>query len=569
MNKAEVYPSVDRPWMQYYSTDPTVIALPDGTLYEYLKESNRERMDTVAMNYYGTSVTFRRLIEQIDRTAEALAERGVKHGDRIILYVLTTPESIYTIYAINKLGAIADIQYLNKSPQEIRASIEESPTKMIVSADVFASRVQETLSSLDADIPLLVLETESSLPSLKRFALKLKKRTNSRSHGQLTYAQLLKTPLRSPAHSPAGKGEDLAVVIYTGGTTGKPKGVRLSNRNLNALVHEYKFSLLSLQPGDTMLNIAPPCHAFGISLAIHSPLCSGLCICIVPDPNPLKAGGSYLFYRPNYYLGGPQHLRSLVNDPKLQRANLSYAKIVSCGGESLPLATERAITTFFRDRGADLYTIVGYGMTEFCGTVTTGCNRPHKESSVGLPLPLSNIKIVDVETGNELPVGKVGEIWLSSPTLMMGYINAPEESAKVLIQDPDGTRWMKTGDLGYVDEDGFVFIAGRIKRIYLTKDSDDIIYKLFPDYIETVICEIDEVASCGVVPRKVDEETSEPVAFVVMKEDSKVQPEDILKHCQNRLAVYMVPKEIHFLDAMPATAVGKTDYAQLEKRLKY
>lgn len=549
------YPSIDKPWMKYYSEEAIHAPLPERTVYEYLRESSKGRLDKIALNYFGKRISYSALLKSIDVLTSALFSFGVRASDPVLFFALNTPECIYCFYALSRIGAEIDFESLNLSAVELEKTIALRKPKLILSVDSFLPVVIKAAVS----IPVISLPVMRSLPWYKHPFL----HNASRTRHALSYDCLLKryTQNEKPAIPPQGS----RIILHTGGTTGIPKRVVLCDQNLNAVAEQYKRSLLELLPGEKLLNIAPPFVAFGLCLAIHTPLCLGMQCCLSPNPDPEQNDKSYFYYRPEHFLGGPAHIRRIVSSKRAQNADLSFAKTVGYGGESIPPEVCETFTAFFRSHGSKItHLSPGYGMTECAGTVVTAGRTVYRPGTVGIPLVLSNVKIVAPDSDRELRIGEIGEVWLSSPSLMLGYWNDPKENQKVLTTDGVGTRWIKTGDLGRIDEDGFLHITGRIKRIKLVKASDGSVYKLYPAYIEACLRELPALQDCAVVTLPHNEADNKPIAFVAAAGTEACEAA-ILAHCRSKLPAYSVPEKIIFLPALPVTVGGKTDYHTLER----
>lgn len=556
------YPSIEKPWRQYYSEKALRAPLPGGSMYDYMVACNAGRLEKTALNYFGRKFSYRELICETNRASAAFCKMGIRPGAVVMAFALNTPECIASIYALNRLGAIVDLQYANQSPREVLSNLRLTQARFILTADTFLPLVQETLElgNFGTSVQVISVPVARSLPPLKRLLLQIPRRS-IRADNILNFDDI---PAASHDGIPAGKADDPALIVHTSGTTGVPKGVLLSNKNLNAVAVEYKNSLLELNPGDSILNIAPPFFAFGISLAIHTPLCLGMTVCLSPSPDPETSGKTFAFYKPNHFLGGPAHIRSIVQTHRRQK--LSFVRTMGYGGEEISSADAKCYVSFFAGRGAQISRLTpGYGMTEFGGTVFTTGSTVGKEGSVGIPLPLANVKIVDPDSGEELPCGKTGEIWMTSPSLMLGYYRNPDEDSKVLVKDKAGTRWLKTGDLGELDCDGFLFLRGRIKRIYLAKGNGNSIYKLFPDHIERVVLKCPSVSECAAVVKSTDGIFYVPVVFAAARECTANQ---LRQYCKDNLPEYMIPEDIRIVEYIPHTASGKVDYHLLESFIK-
>lgn len=560
MNERELtgYPSIDKPWQQYYSEEALHAPLPGGSMYDYMAACNADRLEKTALNYFGRKFSYSELIREIDRAAAAFCKIGISSGTVVMTFALNTPECIVSVYALNRLGAIVDLQYADQSPREALENLQLTQARFILTADTFLPLVQDTLElgNFGTSVQVITIPAARSLPPLKRLFFPMPRRSVM-AENILSFDDIL-VGLHDPI--PPGEADAPALIVHTSGTTGVPKGVLLSNKNVNAVAVEYKNSLLELKPGDSILNIAPPFVAFGICLAIHTPLCLGMQVCLSPSPDPETNGKTFFFYKPVHFLGGPAHIRSIVQTYK--RQSLSFVRTIGYGGEAISSEDAERYVSFFKDNGAPISHLApGYGMTEFGGTVVTTGSAVWKEGSVGIPLPLTNVKIVDPDRWDELPCGKTGEIWMTSPSLMHGYYRDTDEDGDGIVIDESGTRWLRTGDLGELDQDGFLYLRGRIKRIYLAKGRNNSIYKLFPDRVERVIRECPHVLECAVVVKSADGIFHVPVAFAAVQECTVDQ---IQRYCKDHLPEYMIPEDIRTIDHIPHTVTGKVDYHLLE-----
>lgn len=447
-------PSVDKPWMKYYSEEAVNATIPECSMYEYMARENAGRTEA-ALNYFGRRISYRKLLDDIDSDCGLLQKLGVVRGECIPVFAVNIPECISILYAINKIGAVADMEQLNLSAREMEASLTDINPRIVITVDICLQTLLQAASSIKSIERILVLSIGDSFSGLKRVFYNQKiKLEDTRC--------ILKSCMRGKEIRCIGVPrvfeENAAVIVHSGGTTGKPKEIVLSNRNLNAIAVEYKFSLLGLDKGDSFLNIAPPFIAFGLALAIHVPLCLGLTICLSPSPNPDDTGKIFQYYKPQHFLGGPLHIRSIVEAYEKNSKKMPYLLTCGYGGENISKEDEQRYVSFLRSRGAKIeHLSPGYGMTELGSTVVVDGRNLHRDGSVGVPFALANIRITNPDTGDELGANQEGEIWLTSPSLMVGYLNNEKETDSVIVAI-DGQRWIKSGDSGHIDEDGFVYI---------------------------------------------------------------------------------------------------------------
>ena len=563
------FPSIDKPWLKYYSEEVIKMPLPQKTLYSYLYENNRNHVESVALNYFGNRITYQEFFKHIKATADAFTMAGIKHGDIVTILSLITPETIYCIYALNYIGAVANMGYLSLSEDEIIQMVEKTNSKAIIVLDVAAEKVIHVQERLTSGMTI-ILPVESSMPWLMKSILKLKKKKLPNDGKQLlTYPSFVKKYTgQKQATEVQWKEEQPAVLVYTSGTTGEPKGVVLTNDNINAVAFQYRYSGLKFKTGETILAFMPPFFAIGFCLNVHMPLALGLEEILGPNPDPDVITKLYKKCRPNHFVAAPTNILKIID--AMQGKSMSHCITLAGGGESMTPQQEEMVNTYLAEHGSDAKYITGYGMTEFAATVTTGLNNVYRENTLGIPLCKTIVKIVDTETGKELPYGEAGELCFHTPSQMKEYYQNPKETAETIRQHEDGMKWIHTGDLGWVDQDGFVHFKGRMKRIYMTQGEDGTLYKVFPARTEMVLMELGNVKKCAVTVRMEGKLVKEQIAYLVLEKKSEKENilETVKEHCRKMLPSHSVPGKYIILDEIPLTQSGKTDYRALEKMKK-
>jgi len=359
------------------------------------------------------------------------------------------------------------------------------------------------------------------------------------------------------------KGEDEAVILYSGGTTGTSKGISLTNINFNALAMQTVAAAETFDAGQTMLAIMPMFHGFGLGVCIHTMLCfAGRCV-LVPKLDIKAFPKLFKKYRPNYMAGVPTLFEAMLRSDGMADADLSCLLGIFSGGDSLSVELKKKVDKFLSSHGAKIQVREGYGTTE---CVTASCLTPkdyYREGSIGVPFPDMYYKIVEPETNDEVPAGETGEICISGPTVMKEYIDNPKETLKTLRVHEDGKIWLHTGDLGYMDADGFVYFRQRLKRMIVTSG-----YNVYPSQIENVIDAHEAVLLSTVIGVKDDYRMQRIKAFIVLKPGVKPTDEvknSIREHCEKNIAKYALPREYEYRDELPKTLVGKVAYTVLEK----
>ena len=557
------YPSIDKPWMKYYSEEALHGEIPKCTMYEYIFDHNKSHLDGIALRYFTKKITYQKLFENIRKTADAFWAQGIRKGDAVTIMSLNTPETIYCIYALNYIGAVANMVYMTLSEEEIVETVRNTDSKMFIFLDVAAEKVRNVVEDIEKIRVLAISPTDSlGFPVQKFSALKSKINTK----GFWKWKDFLKAGEHQKAQQTSYHENELSVIVYTSGTTGTPKGVMLSNDSLNAVAWQYEKSGMKFTRGETFLTFMPPFLSIGLSLNVHLPLSLGTASIMIV--NPEKFIEEYKKYKPNHCVSGPVIIRKLV---QRLSGNMSYCITMAGGGESLSLEEENYLNETLRNHHSDAKYLTGYGMTEFAATVTTSMNHVYKAGTLGIPLCKVNIKVINPDNGEKLKYNETGELCFCTPSHMLGYLDNEEETKKICDRDEKNSLWIHTGDLGFVDEDGFVHFVGRIKRIYLVQAADGTVYKLFPQRIEETIAEYPEVDLCAVVVELDAQNIATAIACVKRTAESKNNNNfltGLQQYCKEKLPVHLVPKQIIEMDEIPLTQSGKIDYKTLEKMTK-
>ena len=562
-NEMTGYPSIDRPWLKYYSDEAKKTKIPECTIYDYLWESNREHLDNVALNYFGYKIPYRKMFEEINKVAQAFANLGIKENDTIIIAAVTIPEVIYAFYALNQLGAISNMVDPRTSERGIQKYILESKARYILTLDILAEKIQGAIRDTSIE-KMITVSATNSFVGVRGIIFDI---VNTKSHNVknvLPWKKFINNRNKVVEKSSYRKNK-CCVIVHTGGTTGSPKGVMLTDDNLNAMVINAKASEGDYEIGNKFLNIMPPFIAYGLVNGIHMILSCGMENILIPQFNPDKFDKLLIKYHPTHILGVPTHYAKLFESKRLKNKDLSFLKIVGVGGDSLSVEMEKRIEEYLHMHGANITVATGYGMTEVSAAACGFHKNAYKVGSVGIPFLNTIIRITNIETLEEQSYNEQGEIWISSPTAMLGYDNNEEETKRVVYTDANGVKWIRSGDIGHMDEQGFLYIDGRIKRIIIRHDG----FKVFPTQIENVIATCPEVKTCCAIGRA-DKDHSQgklPVVYITLsreKKDKMKLKEELNSLCKQMLPEYMQPIDFVFIDKMPLTANGKVDFHELE-----
>ncbi len=558
------------PWAGHTGDIPLHLTYPDGTMVDAVRRVAERYPSYTALDFMGKPTAYRTLMADIEACARGLAAVGVQAGDVVTIALPNGPQAVCLFYAVNLIGGVCSMIHPLSAEKEIEFYLNEANSRTIITLDQFYPKVAAIRENTQLQT-VIIARIADALSPLTRlgYALtegrKLPKLPSSADvigwQTFLAAGRLCRRPYQA-----AVCADDPAVILYSGGTTGKTKGIVLTNRNFNALAAQIVAANPMFRPGDNMLAAMPVFHGFGLGVCIHSMLANGGRCVLVPRFTAASYAKLITKYRCRFIAGVPTLYEALLRLPGLEKADLSCLKGVFSGGDSLSVELKKKLDGFLAAHGAQVQVREGYGTTE---TVTACClTPPHraKEGSIGVPFPDTYIKIVRPDTAEELPYGEEGEILLAGPTVMKEYLGHPEETARTLRTHNDGLTWVYTGDLGTMDDEGFVYFKGRAKRLIVTSG-----YNVYPNQIENVLDAHELVHMSCVIGVPDDYRMHRVKAFIVLKDG--VPPTDetrqlLLEHCTHYVARYAMPREIEFRSELPKTLVGKVAYRQLEEEAK-
>ena len=561
-----VYASQAKPWLKYYDQKFIDQTLPALSAFEYVCQRSKNHLNDTALEYYGRKFTYADLIVNVKKTAAALRGAGVKKGDIITVVSIMTPEIIALFYAADMMGATLNLVDPRYSVEGIREYIEEVDSHLLVCLNVVYERCRQAAKRTNVE-KVIVLSPADSLPPVMAVGYKLTTPDkNKYASNVIRWKQFIKGGEGQSTAAEPYDPDHACVVVHTGGTTGSPKGVMLTDDCFNGIALQFQAYPKLFHRGQKLMNIMPPFIAYGFACGIHLPLVLGFTVIIIPNLDPAKLGSLVLKHKPEHMFGVPTHYQQLASDPKLRDKDLSFIINYAAGGDSLSRGAEQTVNDFLAAHGARYPIAKGYGMTEVSSAATVAAGLDNKPGSVGIPMVNTVVAAFEPGTDQELPIGQRGELCISGPCLMKGYYNKPEETAILLRRHPDGRVWAHTGDMGYLDEDGFVFLDSRIKRMIIRHDG----FKVFPSMIENVVSRHPAVHQCSVVGCADKDHTQGrlPFVYIVLKSDTTAKKKQVIRElermCAEELPEYVQPVAYKFILSMPMTPVGKVDYRQLE-----
>ena len=559
--------SAKAPWREQLGEVPFTLDYFDGSMFEAVEKNAEKYPNNVAFDFMGRSTTYKTLVKEVESCAKALRTIGVREGDKVTIAMPNCPQAIQTFYAVNLIGGICNMIHPLSAENEIEFYLNESESVTAITLDQFYNKFENIRHNTKVvNIVIASIKDELSKPVKAGYML-----TEGRKIQKIPDdAPVIRWNefLRMGKHcfynyKVKRTGSDPAVILYSGGTTGTTKGILLSNRNFNALGQQVIAANPMFRVGDKMLAAMPLFHGFGLGVCIHTMLSQGGRCILIPRFTAETYAKQITKYRCNFIAGVPTLYEALLRLPSMDKADLSSLKGVFSGGDSLSIELKKKFDKFLYDHNAKIQIREGFGLTE---CVTASClTPPHmaKVGSIGLPFPDTYYKIVEPGTDKELPYGEEGEILIAGPTVMMEYIKHPEETARTLRHHADGLTWMYTGDLGMMDEEGFIYFRGRAKRMIISSG-----YNIYPGQLENILDANEFVHMSCVIGVPDPYKMQKVKAFVMLKPGVPESPETkeaILAYCRKNIAKYAMPYDIEFRRELPKTLVGKVAYRVLEE----
>ena len=555
------------PWLKNYGDVPFHLQYQECSMWEAIEKIVEKYPNYTAYVFMGKKTTYKEFAQNVEICARALKAIGIRVGDRITICMPNCPQTVIMFYAVNLVGAVANMVHPLSSEREIEFYIKESKSIAAITLDQFYHKFEAIRENVElSNIIIARIKDELSKPIRAGYML-----TEGR--------KIEKIPKDAPVtiwnyfmdqgrhyhwkYRAVRDPRDPAVILYSGGTTGVTKGILLSNYNFNALGAQIIATNPMFRPGDSMLAVMPMFHGFGLGVSIHSMLMNGGQCVLVPRFTAESYAKLIKRYKCNFIAGVPTLYEALLRQPVMDGVDLSCLKGVFSGGDSLSVELKKRFDKFLYDHNASIQVREGYGTTE---CVTASCLTPthvYKEGSIGQPFPDTYYCIVKPGTQEELPYGEEGEICISGPTVMLGYLDHPEETAQTLQVHPDGRTWVHTGDLGTMDDEGFIYFRQRLKRMIVTSG-----YNVYPSQLENILDAHELVQMSCVIGVPDPLKIQKVKAFVMLKpgvEPTQTNKDILMAYCRKNIAKYAMPYDIEFREQLPKTLVGKAAYRVLEE----
>ena len=560
--------SATAPWLRFYGNTPATIDYPHKTMYEMLSDTAKQYPGNVAYIFQGKETTYAAFMKRIDAAAKGLYHMGIRKGDRVTICMANTPQALDCFYALNRIGAIPNMIHPLSAASEIAFYLNVSHSRAILTLAQFYKKVASVQSQLEQPVEILIARIADELPFPLNMLYPLtaggKADKVPAGKGFMLWNDMVAAGKGTQLPAIDGKYDDCGAILYSGGTTGTNKGIMLSNLNFNALgMQTIAASGFGSVAGMKMLSIMPVFHGFGLGIGIHTALIGGATCILVPQFSIKVYADTLKKYKPNLIPGVPTLFEALLRAEDLRGEDLSFLKGIFSGGDSLSPELKKKVDSFLKEHNCTEQIREGYGTTE---CVTASCLTPKdyaRSGSIGVPFPDVYYKIVKSGTTEECAPNIEGEICISGPTVMLGYMDQPEETANTLKHHGDGRIWLHTGDLGHMDEDGFIYFRQRLKRMIVTSG-----YNVYPSQLENIIDGHGKVLLSCVIGITDEYRGQKIKAYIVPMpgiEPTEELKEELLAYCGEHIAKYALPRDIEFRTELPKTLVGKVAYRVLEE----
>lgn len=556
------------PWKKYYPKKAMNIDVPNISIYQYLKNHVLPLKNKIAIQYFDTKITYGKFLNDIDKCSRAFRSQGIRKGDVVTILSANIPEALISFYALNKIGAVANMLHPLLSENEIKEALQKYSTVVVVAMDITYSKIKKIIADTEVYKTIIISAKDSMNPFLKlgyEITQGHKVEKPKKREDFLYWKDFLKhgEKYNNDKYDEVTKRDTPAVILQSGGTTGNPKGIVLSNGNFNAATIQSKIALPDLSSDDCILAIMPIFHGFGLQVSINDAFAIGAKVVLIPTFKPAEFDKLITKYNPSVLVGVPTLFEALTKNPRMTDVKLNKLKYVITGGDSFNKKKVKEINEFLHNHGAKTNFTQGYGMTEAVAAVSFDLKYASREGTIGIPWPGTYVQIVKPGTDEEVPINEDGEICISGPTVMLGYYNNEKETNDALHLHKDGNIWLHSGDIGSMDKDGFITYKQRLKRMIVTSG-----YNVYPAQIEEVLERHPAILDSTVIGIPHPYKIEVPKAYIVLKKGYKDTPElrkELEKLCKENLAKYSLPKEWEFRKSLPKTIIGKVDFLKLQQ----
>ena len=558
------------PWRKFYDKKHMNIIVPNMNIYEYFEKHAERYMDNYAIEYFGTKITYREFLNQIDVCSRAYKSIGVRKGDVVSIISANVPEALISFYALNKIGAVCNMLHPMLSENEIKDILNKYSTVVLVALDITYSKIKNIIRDTEVYKTVILSAKDSMNIFMKigyEFTQGYKVEKPRKNEHYIMWKDFIKYGENYPVEKSLSTGKDFpAAILQSGGSTGIPKGIVLSNGNFNAATIQAKIALPDLDSNDVILGIMPIFHGFGLEVSINDAFCVGAKVVLIPTFKASEFDKLLSKHKPSVLVGVPTLFEAMTNNERMDRVKLNNLKYVIAGGDSFNKQKVTKINNFLHEHGAQTNFTQGFGMTEAVAAVSFDLKYASRPGSVGIPWPGTYVKIVKPGTDEEVPYGTDGEICISGPTVMLGYYNDEKETNDALRIHKDGNIWLHSGDIGIMDKDGFITYKQRLKRMIISSG-----YNVYPSQIEEVLERHPAVLDSTVigVPHPYKVEVAK--AYIVLAKgyrDNASLRKELQELCAKNLAKYSIPTEWEFRKSLPKTIVGKVDFRKLQEENK-
>lgn len=557
-------------WKKYYAKKDMNFDIPNISIYQYIKNRSLENnyKDNIAIEYFGTKITYTDFYKSIDKVAKSFRSQGVRRGDVVTILSANTPEAVISFYALNKIGAVANMIHPLSSENEIKEALNRYSTVMLVAMDITYSKIKNIINDTEV-YKTIIISAANSMPTLMKIGYEVtqgyKVEKPKKSEDYLYWKDFIKFGEKYSKDKvlEETKRDTPAVILHSGGTTGTPKGIVLSNGNFNAATIQAEKALPDLDREDVILAIMPIFHGFGLSVSITDAFAVGAKVVLIPTFKASEFDKLITKNNPSVLVGVPTLFEALTTNERMKDVNLSNLKYVIGGGDTLSKKRVEAINIFLHEHGANTNFTQGYGMTEAVACISFDLKYASRPGTVGIPWPGTYVQITKPGTDEPVGIDEDGEICICGPTVMLGYYNNEKETNESLHIHKDGNVWLHSGDIGSMDKDGFITYKQRLKRMIVTSG-----YNVYPSQIEEVIERHPAVMDSSVIGIPHPYKVEVAKAFIALKQGYKDTPKlraEIEELCKKNLAAYSIPKEYEFRKSLPKTMIGKVDFRKLQQ----